>query len=135
MNSQTLPRRAMARLVVAMLASIPFAGCGSTPAPTAADPEAAKQLLERALSAWQKGQTVEAVQSATPPIVINERKWSGGSKLTKYEIEVPSKPSGAQQKFRVTLWLNNDKGEEKKEVAQYEVGTTPVNTVFRAMFE
>lgn len=135
MNCNNYTRRTMCKIVVAALALPPVAGCGSTAAPTAADPDAAKQLLERALSSWQKGQTVEAVKNGTPPIVVNDTKWSGGRKLAKYDIEVPSEPSGAQQKFRVTLWLSDDKGQEKKEVAQYEVGTDPINTVFRTLFE
>lgn len=123
------------RLLVAALGLIPFAGCGGTAAPTAADPAAAKQTLERALTSWQKGETVEAVKKANPSIDVSDMKWSKGAKLAKFEVELPSTPSGAQQKFRVNLWLTDDKGQEKKEIAQYEVGTNPINTVVRSMFD
>lgn len=127
--------RKVFRLVVAVLGLVPFAGCGATPAPTAADPTAAKQTLDRALTSWQKGETVEAVKQATPSIIVNDMKWDKGAKLKKYEVDVPSTPSGAQQKFRVTLWLADASGQEKKEVVHYEVGTSPVNTVVRSMFD
>jgi hypothetical protein len=128
-------RRTPVRLLVAFLGLISLAGCGSTAAPTAADPDAAKKTLEQALTSWQKGETLEAVKKANPSIDVSDQKWSKGAKLTKFEVQLPSKPSGAQQKFRVNLWLTDAKGQEKQEVAQYEVGTSPINTVVRSMFE
>jgi hypothetical protein len=135
MKSDRSRPRVGVRLALAASGLILFAGCGDTPAPTAADPDAAKQTLERVLSSWQKGETVEGMKKASPSVIVSDMKWDKGAKLTKFEVEGPGKPSGAQQKFRVALWLADANGKEKKEVVQYEVGIDPVQTVFRSMFE
>jgi hypothetical protein len=114
-----------------MLAS----GCGGTPAPTPADPAEARATLDKTLSSWQHGETTDSLKKADPSVTVSDMKWDRGSKLTKYEINGSSVPSGAQQKFRVTLWLTDAKGKETKDVAHYEVGTYPIRTVFRSAFE
>lgn len=127
--------RTRAPLALAASALMVLAGCDSTPAPKPADPNAARQTLERTLTSWQKGEKLESLKNAKPSVTVSDLKWGRGDKLTKFELDGPSKPSGAQQAFRVTLWLVNEKGAESKESVQYEVGTDPVHTVFRTMFE
>ena len=117
-------------LAVGMLAS---AGCGST-VPRPADPDLAKQTLERALGSWSEGKTVEAVKGASPSIVVSDPKWSRGDALKKFEIKTDGKPSGAERVFTVMLWVVDAKGKEASETVDYRVGTAPIFTVFRAMF-
>jgi hypothetical protein len=127
--------RAGSWLVLIATVLIVMSGCDGAAAPTAPDPEEAKQLLEHVLGAWQKGETVEAMKQASPSIVVSDSKWKRGDKLTKFELTSPGKPFGAQQVFRVRLWLTNDKNKEVKDEAQYEVGTQPIRTVFRSLFD
>jgi hypothetical protein len=118
----------------AALGLLVLSGCGEA-APTPPDAAEARATLEKALEAWRNGETIEAQKSASPAVVVADSKWERGDKLARFEIEEPPSPSGAQQKFRVKLWLVDAKGKEKKDAAQYEVGTEPVRTVFRAMFQ
>jgi hypothetical protein len=111
-------------------------GCESVPAPPPPpDHDAAKQTLLRALSSWQKGETVEGMGKASPSIRVSEPKWEGGDKLTKFEVQGSGKPRGDQQSFQVTLWLTSAKGRSTKEVAEYLVSINPVESVTRLMFD
>ena len=126
--------RLFARLpVVAVLASL-ATGCGED-APTAPDADEARALLMRTLDSWREGRPITDQSAASPPVVVSDMKWERGDRLAKYEVAPEPKPSGAQQKFRVTLWFADAGGKEKKDVAHYEVGLHPVPTVFRAMFQ
>ena len=110
------------------------AGCGETSAPTAADSALAKQTLERALGSWSEGKSVGDAKGASPSIIVSDPRWSGGVRLKKFELKSDGKPSGAERVFTVTLWTVDGKGKEASETVDYRVGTTPVFTVFRAMF-
>jgi hypothetical protein len=121
-------------LIGVILAPMLLAGCGAT-VPHAADVDAARQTLEVALSSWQKGETLEALKTATPSVVVSDRKWSRGDKLTKLELNDLGKPAGTGRAFHVTLWVTDAKGKATKEVAEYSVTTDPVRTVLRAVFD
>jgi len=122
-------------LVFAVPVLIVLPGCGGTPAAPAPDHDAAKQTLERALSSWQKGETVLGVEQASPSIKVSDPKWERGDKLTKFELQGTGKPKGGQRAFQVTLWLSNAKGKKTKELAEYRVGTDPLETVTRLEFD
>jgi hypothetical protein len=126
--------RARFRLVLTLSGWMLLTGCGTTAAPAPVSEDLAKQALERALSSWQKGETTEAMKNASPSMVVSEEKWRRGDKLTKFELEGASKPSGSERVIRATLWLTDSKGKETKEAAEYRVGDGPVQTVFRVMF-
>ncbi|MFO0891697.1 MAG: hypothetical protein U0790_21450 [Isosphaeraceae bacterium] len=130
-------RRATPRVALAV-GLLCLAGCGQTPAPTAADESEARKTLDQALAAWQQGQTIEALKQASPSIVVSDPNWQQGDALTKYEVVGAGKPSGAEREFTVRLWLAppkaNPKAKEKKTEVAYKVGTDPILTVFRALF-
>ncbi len=122
-----------------------LAGCGGVapdrpsrvrehPGAAPPDVEAAKQTLERALTSWQKGDALEGMENASPPLKVFEPKWKSGDKLTKFELQGPGTPKGGQQAFEVMLWLTNVKGKQTKETVEYRVSTNPVETVARLMF-
>jgi hypothetical protein len=134
MRAQYLDAHAAIRSVVAAIGLLAISGCGGTPAPAPADEGQAKRTLDQALSAWQKGTTVEAIKNASPSIVIKDPKWQRGDSLKKFEVEGSGKPSGAEREFKVTLWLADSEGKEVREDVVYRVGTQPILTVFRAMF-
>lgn len=110
-------------------------GCGSTSAPVAADQDEAKKTLTQALDAWKRGEKPETLKSASPAITVADRRWESGNKLIKYELDGPSTPSGAQQAFRVKLWLTDAKGKDIQDIAEYQVGTDPILTVVRPVFQ
>jgi hypothetical protein len=122
-------------LVLAVSGLLLLAGCGGATEPSAIGSEEARQTLEDALSSWQKGEPVEALKKASPSIVVSDETWTRGDKLMSFHIDGPPKASGAERTFRVTLWLTDGKGKQIKEIAEYAVGTGPVRTVFRSVFE
>jgi hypothetical protein len=111
-----------------------LSGCGSGP-PKPADPAAAREALERALTAWKEGKSSESLQNDNPPIVVSDHAWNGGARLVKYEIKPGDRRAGADQSFQVILWLQDDKvkgkAKERQEKAAYNVGTNPILTVVR----
>ncbi len=117
----------------AIVLSVP-SGCGSGP-PKPADPAAAREALERALTAWKEGKSSESLKSENPPIVVSDHAWNNGTRLVKYEIEPGDRRAGADQSFQVILWLQDDKvkakAKERQEKTAYNVGTNPILTVVR----
>lgn len=111
-----------------------LAGCGPA-TPAAPDPGEAALVLEKTLAAWQAGGAVDGQKDAAPPVVVSDPEWAGGARLARFEIEGQPAPSGAQQKFRVNLWLDDGKGGARERKVHYEVGTQPIHTVFRTVFE
>jgi hypothetical protein len=120
--------------VLAVAVLIVLSGCESIPAPPPPNLDEAKQTLEQALTSWQKGETLESVEKASPPIKVSDPKWESGNKLTKFELQGPGSPKGGQQAFEVMLWLTNAKGKQTKERVEYRVSTNPVGTVTRLIF-
>jgi hypothetical protein len=130
--SKLCPRAALAPLAFGLLI---LAGCGEgTPAPAAADENEARKTLDSALTAWLKGETVDAMKKASPSIIVADHKWERSDKLTKFEVEGPGKPLGAARAFQVKLWLTDAKGKKTQDVAEYKVGTDPIYTVARSVF-
>ncbi len=134
MNQRLLMMRWCARCFATAFWMISLAGCGGTSAPATADQDEARQTLDKALSSWKKGESVEALKKASPSILVSDPKWSRGDLLKTFEVEGPGKPSGAERAFTVMLWLTDAKGKEAKEQVVYKVGTSPVFTVFRSLF-
>lgn len=130
----TSKRRTTPILVAGLLAATVLSGCGDSAVPQAADGDQARKTLDTALAAWTKGQTVEAVKAASPSILVEDPKWKKGATLKKYEVKGDGKPSGAERVFSVKLTLADAQGKEKTEDVDYRVGTSPILTVFRAMF-
>ena len=127
-------RRNALRLAIGLFAASALAGCGDTSTPTAANTDQARKTLDSALTAWTQGQTVEAVKGASPSILVEDPKWKKGATLKKFEVKGDGKPSGAERVFAVKLTLADSAGKETTEDVDYRVGTSPILTVFRAMF-
>jgi hypothetical protein len=110
-----------------------LAGCGGAPPPAAAEEEA-KQALDRALTAWQKGEPAESLKGASPSLVVADHKWGRGDKLVKYEVVGQGRARGVVRTFRVKLWLTDAKGKATQDVAECKVGTSPNYSVARSVF-
>jgi len=117
---------------VMMLSALP--GCGSGP-PKPADPAAAREALERTLTAWKEGRSSESLKDENPPIVVSDHVWNKGARLVRYQIEPGDRHAGADQSFQVVLWLQDEKAKakakEREEKTEYNVGTHPILTVVR----
>ncbi len=111
-----------------LLSGIP--GCGSG-ALGPADAAGAQAALDRVLAAWKEGKPADSLKGDQPPIEVSDHQWRNGLRLVKYEIAKDSQRFGAEQKFEVVLWLQDEKGKPKKETTQYVVGTNPKLTVIR----
>jgi hypothetical protein len=120
---------------VAAIVLAAVTGCGSS-SPRPADPAAARDALDRALTAWKDGKTSESLKETDPPIVVSDHLWKNGSRLMKYQIEPGDRSQGADQVFRVVLWLEAQKAKskEKQEKTEYRVGTNPILTVNRGFY-
>jgi hypothetical protein len=134
MRNRTRPLK-LAVLSAAIVAG-GLTGCGSG-APKPADPAAAREALERALTAWTEGKPAESLKNESPPIVVSDHGWTSGARLIKYQIEPGDRRAGADHNFQVVLWLQDDKAKakgksgERQEKTQYNVGTNPILTVVR----
>ncbi len=127
-------RRALWAIVFAS-GLIGWAGCGKTAAPEPGDETFARKTLERALDSWRNGETIEAMKNASPPIIVQDRKWLKGDRLTRFEVEGAGIPWAAERKFHVKLWLKSGDKKEVQDACNYAVGTSPVLTVFRVVLE
>jgi hypothetical protein len=134
MQERPLAARPRSWPALATSVLIALSGCESIPAQPPPKLDEAKQTLERALASWQKGDTVEGAEKASPPIKVSDPRWEGGYKLTKFELKGSGSPRGDQQVFEVTLWLADAKGKQTKESAEYRVSTNPSQTVTRSIF-
>jgi hypothetical protein len=67
--------------------------------------EAARQALERALTAWQKGRSPGQVDDGPPAVQVVDSRWQAGQKLNRYEIvkEEPGDNGTTFYSVRLTL--------------------------------
>jgi len=105
-------------------------GCNSA-APSQADPEAARQALRQALESWKKGEAPDALQAASPPLVVVDRDWRRGVRLLDYELSEPPALNGFDQRFTVSITLE-DAGRTKSQKVAFNVATHPKRVVVRA---
>ncbi len=107
---------------------LPLAGCGQRNQP--AEPELARESLERALASWKRGEQPAALAQQNPPITIGDFAWTAGRKLAGYRMMGEAKTDGSNLHFDVELTFGDQRG-EPMERATYIVGTSPVITIFR----
>lgn len=120
-----MTRRHASWLCVATLMTL--GGCGgSIPEPPQADQ--AKEILNKSLDAWKRGEKVEALASASPPVRVLDREWGDGFVLESYELQGDAHPMGASIQQAVTLHLKNLKGKAIKKTVNYTVtgGSSPM---------
>jgi hypothetical protein len=82
-----------------------------------------RKALEAALTAWQNGQPMDQVGSASPAIQVAEPRWQSGEKLGGYEI-VKEESEAGHTFFSVKLKLKS-KGSEQL-VRYVVVGKDPL---------
>ena len=93
-----------------------------------------REILRTALDSWKKGEKVDALQSASPPIYVIDPEWQGGAKLQDYRITGDGEAMDAQLFCPVKLTLRDAGGQEVKRDVTYIIGTAPNRTVARKIF-
>ncbi|HET6879401.1 MAG TPA: hypothetical protein VFI31_04575 [Pirellulales bacterium] len=67
--------------------------------------EVARQALTTALDAWKAGKSPDQVEASKPAVSVQDKQWSGGAKLTAYEIVGPATGDDQHRRFTVKLTL------------------------------
>lgn len=117
------------RICSLVLAVSVLTGCGGptpvAPAGTSAD---AVPVLTRALTAWKEGQTVVAMSSAEPPMIIRDEDWEAGTKLLDFMIVGTPVPYGGDWRGDALLTFDN---QSEPVPVIYTVTVAPVQAIFR----
>jgi hypothetical protein len=95
----------------------------------------ARDTLAKALDAWKAGKKPADLQAGTPSIVVQDPDWTAGTKLTSYEVVGPGTALNANLNCQVKLVLATADGQAEEKTVTYVVGTDPVLTVFRDLFQ
>lgn len=109
-------------VLLAALASC-LAGCGAE-LPRAADPARARASLQLALSAWQNGESWEALPKRSPPVYFNDEEWRSGQQLVDYEIESEA-TNGQGWLCQARLKLRSKSGSPIERRVRYLIDTDP----------
>lgn len=109
-------------------------GCSFGPrnAPVVADK--AREVLRTALDSWKKGEKVDALQKASPPIYVIEPEWQAGARLKDYQLLSDGEEKDAHLYCPVKLTLQSAEGEELTRQVTYIISTAPNLTVSRKVF-
>jgi hypothetical protein len=110
------------------------AGCSSGPVHAPVDAAKARETLGTALESWKKGDRVDALQSADPPIYVIDVEWQEGSKLVDYNIAGDGDEKDAHLFCPVNLTVRDTAGKVNKRNVTYIISTAPKLTVSRKLF-
>src|SRR5262245_1491134 len=96
--------RSRSIILLLVLGGLPLAGCSqsSTGPLPAKENEKARALLESVLESWKKGQTPDSLA----PVKVVDSDWSGGGKLTDYEILADGKVKDGTVTIPVKITTN-----------------------------
>lgn len=132
MTDTRLTRRSLLRFCACTWAAPLAVGC-SGPSNAPVDAGKAREALRTALDSWKRGDKVDALQSASPPIYVIDPDWQAGVVLTNYQITDDGKEMDANLFCPVTLTVRQ-KGKDVTREATFVVSTAPNLTVSRKLF-
>jgi hypothetical protein len=137
LNSSSFSQAARRVVVFAALICIValLSGCGGQRRARAVDPQRARATLVDALDGWKAGKKAEELQSGSPSIVVQDPDWSAGRQLADYELLDDGNALDANLHCRVRLTFADADAKPTEKIATYVVGTDPVLTVFRDIFQ
>jgi hypothetical protein len=130
-NTRARGFRALLYVLAAAVAPLLFGCSGGDPTSLPVDAPRAIEVLKTTLEAWKKGQAIDRLKSASPPILAQDADWIGGSKLLNYQVEGEGTQNDLSLRVPVKLTLKPPQGAEVKKSVHYVVGTSPTLTVFR----
>src|SRR5262245_4368709 len=110
------------------------AGCSSGPVHAPVDASKARETLRAALDSWKKGDAIDALQSASPPIYVIDVEWQGGAKLVDYQLASSGDEKDAHLFCPVQLTVRAPDGRVGKRDVTYVISTAPNLTVSRKLF-
>ena len=116
-------RRSLSMVLLCM------AGCSQS-LPPVANSERAREGLQSALDAWQKGETVESLQAQVPAIHVNDPDWRNSKKLVKYQIGT-GQYHGNSWRCEVLLTVGDNTGNAAPRQVNYIIDTEPALVVVR----
>lgn len=133
MRTDLVRPRCIARCVVGPLLVI-AAGCSSGPVHAPVDGARARDTLRTVLESWKKGDRVDALQGADPPIYVIDQEWQEGNKLVDFRITADGDEKDAHLYCPVQLTVRSPAGKESKRDVTYIISTAPKLTVSRKIF-
>lgn len=133
MRTDLARARLMPPLTIAALVIV-FAGCSSGPVHAPVEAAKARETLRTALESWKKGDRVDALQSADPPIYVIDQEWQEGNKLVDFRITGDGDEKDAHLYCPVQLTVRSPAGKESKRDVTYIISTAPKLTVSRKIF-
>jgi hypothetical protein len=108
-----------------------LSGCTEQERAAPVEPAKAREALVQALESWKRGEPIEALKAASPPIVAQDFDWMSGKKLDAYEVSSEGKDDDANLRIPVKLTFRTPAGQQLIKRVKYVVGTSPALTVFR----
>jgi hypothetical protein len=109
--------------LIVLSATLLAAGCHKADVKDYVPPEeAARKALSAALDAWKEGKTPDQVGAANPKIEVQDKQWSGGKKLSAYEIVGPTTGPDQNARFQVKLTFPD----AAKETTYIVLGKDPI---------
>jgi hypothetical protein len=118
-----LPHRGLLPVLLVTV-SCAAAGCGGSIRAYTPDSSSARQALDAALAAWQKGDKPDRLAGGPLPVQAHDFQWQAGQVLERYELKGEEPGEGATKRFVVALKL---KSSPKEVEARYVlVGRDPV---------
>jgi hypothetical protein len=106
-----------------MLALMP--GCGSPTSAYVPSAATAREDLDKALDAWQKGRKPAELTTSEHPIYFVDSQWEGGQALESYQI-LEENPSESETEKRYGAVLKMKKPAAEKRVEYIAVGRSPM---------
>ncbi len=83
------------------------------------------------LTSWQAGATIASWRDHDPEVVVQDIDWETGKSLDTFEILGDGEALDAILYCEVKLTIVDDESETREKTVTYQVGTSPVITVFR----
>jgi hypothetical protein len=127
-------RRAFAAVRAASLLCFFVAGCSARPENAPVDADKARDTLRAALESWKKGDAVDALQQASPPIYVVDNEWKSGAKLVDFKLVNEGERKDAHLFCPVELSIRTSAGKEQKRQVTYIIATAPNLVVSRKLF-
>ena len=100
-------------------------GCGSPTSAYIPEAAAARQDLETALAAWQKGGKPAELAQGEHPIYFVESQWENGQALESFQI-LEESPSSSETEKRYAVVLKIKKPAAENRVEYIAVGRSPM---------
>jgi hypothetical protein len=102
-----------------------LAGCHSGSLPPQASPERARTALTRALDAWQKGESLDALAQRDPAVYFNDPKCRSDVQLLTYKMGDAHEFYGQSVRIPVVLSFKLPNGTTKERKTTYLIDTSP----------